>query len=116
MRERNTRHPIGAPPARVSAEHRVGADLLARHVEDNLRELPRIAQAAIEALSRDRMQRLRRIAERDASRARRLLGIFHCERKRAATGDAREATGSRTEVARELGQEFDVVARYQFLA
>jgi hypothetical protein len=50
-----------------------------------------------------------------ASCARRVAGIFHDERKRAAVGNAGEAARSRAEVARELRQEFLVVERQQFL-
>jgi hypothetical protein len=95
VRERDARHSIRAPAARIAPEHRLAADLIALRIEHDLRELPRVAQPDIESLAGDRMQRLRGIAERNASRARRLAGEFEHERKRAAIGDAGEAARPR---------------------
>ena len=54
--------------ASVAIEHRRAADVIARGSQHSLRELPGVAQAEVEALARDRMQRLRRVAEQHATR------------------------------------------------
>src|SRR6185436_17527931 len=49
MRERDAGHPIGAPAARIAAQHCIVADLFAGRVEDDLSELPRVAQPDVES-------------------------------------------------------------------
>jgi len=49
----------------VGFAHGGGADVVRGVVEDDLRQFPRIAQPQIEALSGDRMQRLRGVADED---------------------------------------------------
>ena len=74
------------------------------------RELECIAQAEVEALARDRMQRLRRVADDRDARRRRSARELERQRKRAALADARKPADAAAEVLRERGEECGVGA------
>ena len=70
-----------------------------------LRQLIRVANAEIKSLSRNRMQRLRRIAEQDSTLADHASREFKCERERAPIGDTDPRPGAWPETSRERLQE-----------
>ena len=70
-----------------------------------LRQLIRVANAEIKSLSRNRMERLRRIAEQDRTLADHASREFKCERERAPIGDSSPRSGAWSEPLRECGQE-----------
>ncbi len=88
--------------ADVAIQHCARADVLARRIENREREPVGVAQPDIEALPRDRMQRLRRIAERDAARARCFPCEFQHQRKGAPIGDGRETRQARSKLVRKV--------------
>src|SRR5512143_419871 len=98
VRERDAGPAVGPPAARVALEHRPIADRLARRVDDRPRELERVAQPHVETLARDRMQRLRGVAEDDGARADRRARELENERKRAAPFDPLGANAERREM------------------
>jgi hypothetical protein len=109
VRERDAGDAIGAPGVQIAIDHRAIAHRVARRIEDDLRKFPGIAKPEVESLSRDRMKRLRGVAENDAAGAGRLARKLHRKRKRAPLADLREGTAASREAPRELGQKRPVI-------
>src|SRR6478735_2606793 len=63
MRERDARATIAGAPGAIAREHPRRADITAWRIDDDRRKLERIAEPEIESLARDRMQRLRSVAD-----------------------------------------------------
>src|SRR5437762_6048494 len=97
VRESDTRYAIGKPAPRVIRQHGTVAQRVARRCNDRVRELECVAHAEIETLSRNRVQRLRCIADHYNACANRGPRDLERKRERTARADADEAFETRTE-------------------
>ena len=92
----------------IAREHSRAADIGAWRVDDDRRQFERVAKTEVESLARDRMQRLRSIADDGDTVGRRVARHFQCQRKRAPRADAHETANTVAEVLCELAHEYSV--------
>src|SRR6478672_3139316 len=108
VRECDAGATIAGAPGAIAREHSRAADIGAWRVDDDRRQFERVAKTEVESLARDRMQRLRSVADDGDTVGRRVARHFQCQRKRAPRADAHETANTVAEVLCELAHEFSV--------
>src|ERR1044072_1838611 len=102
VREGDARATIAGTPGAIAGEHWCTANVAALRVDDDRRQLERVAQAEIEPLASNRMQRVRRVADHGDAIGSRRTRYLESQRKRAPRADAAKSADTATEVRCEL--------------
>ena len=99
---------VDAPAARVGTQHGRAADLARRGVAAQARQFPGVAQADVEPLPRDRMQRLRGVADAHHAVGRLAAAVGEPQREGLARAGGQEKALAPAEVTVQGSEKFSV--------